>query len=135
MKLLDVQINEWQKIGVGLTAFGVFFTFLGVILIFDRGFIAMGNILFLLGLMLMIGVKSTIMFFFQKQKWKGTGLFFSGFSLIMMGWAMFGVILEIAGGFFLFGGFIPTLLNFARNIPIIGSLIGGVAGKEARLPE
>ena len=32
------------EIGVGLTAFGALFTGLGVMLLFDRGLLAMGNV-------------------------------------------------------------------------------------------
>lgn len=33
-----------QEIGVLLTAIGAFFTFLGVLLLFDRGLLAIGNV-------------------------------------------------------------------------------------------
>ncbi len=36
--------TDQRKIGLGLTAFGVAFAILGMILFFDRGLIAMGNV-------------------------------------------------------------------------------------------
>ncbi len=35
-----------SEIGLGLTAFGIIFTFLGMLMLFDRGLIAMGNVRF-----------------------------------------------------------------------------------------
>jgi hypothetical protein len=32
------------EIGLGLTGFGIFFSFLGIIFFFDKGLIAMGNV-------------------------------------------------------------------------------------------
>lgn len=32
------------EIGLGLTGFGVFFSFLGIVFFFDKGLIAMGNV-------------------------------------------------------------------------------------------
>jgi hypothetical protein len=61
--------NETKKteIGVGLTAFGVLFTFLGVAFFFDRGLLAMGNVLFLSGVALSIGPRATLRFFTRRK--------------------------------------------------------------------
>lgn len=32
------------EIGLGLTGFGIFFSFLGIIFFFDKGLLAMGNV-------------------------------------------------------------------------------------------
>jgi hypothetical protein len=58
------------EIGIGLTGFGVLFTFLGIIFFFDKGLLAMGNILFVAGVMLTIGMKSTISFFLKPRNYK-----------------------------------------------------------------
>jgi len=63
--MVSFEMNDRKKIGIGLTGFGVLFSFLGVIFFFDKGLLAMGNILFLSGLALTIGVKSTLQFFYE----------------------------------------------------------------------
>lgn len=38
------QVRNEAEIGLGLTGFGVLFSFLGIIFFFDKGFLAMGNV-------------------------------------------------------------------------------------------
>jgi hypothetical protein len=95
------------EIGVGLTACGLLFTMLGVVLFFDGALLAVGNVsarslpsvveyiclslfsmqlLFLGGVFLILGLSRTKSFFFQKQKLRGTALFFSGILLVIVKW-------------------------------------------------
>uniref|UniRef100_A0A453IP95 Vesicle transport protein n=1 Tax=Aegilops tauschii subsp. strangulata TaxID=200361 RepID=A0A453IP95_AEGTS len=69
-KMVSFEMNDLKKIGLGLTGFGVFFSFLGIVFFFDKGLIAMGNILFLSGLGLTIGLKSTMQFFTKPKNYK-----------------------------------------------------------------
>jgi len=118
--MVSFEMNDRKKIGIGLTGFGVLFSFLGVIFFFDKGLLAMGNILFLSGLALTIGVKSTLQFFMKRQNYKGTISFIIGFLLVLVGWALFGMILEAYGFIVLFSGFWPTVVVFLQRIPVIG---------------
>ncbi|KAL0822913.1 hypothetical protein Bca101_046590 [Brassica carinata] len=68
--MMSFEMNDRKKIGLGLTAFGVFFSFLGIMFVFDKGLLAMGNILFISGVSLTIGLKSTMQFFTKRQNYK-----------------------------------------------------------------
>ncbi|KAL4596886.1 hypothetical protein ACB092_12G196200 [Castanea dentata] len=87
----------WTVIGLGLTGFGIFFSFLGIIFFFDKGLLAIGN---------------------------GTISFGVGFFLVVIGWPTLGMILE-AYGFILYSsgpGFWPIMAVFLQSIPILGWL-------------
>ncbi|KAL1827137.1 hypothetical protein DCAR_0206296 [Daucus carota subsp. sativus] len=117
-----MEMNDRKKIGLGLTGFGVFFSFLGVMFFFDKGLMAIGNILFVSGVMLTIGLKSSLQFFMKRSNFKGTISFGFGFFFVIIGWPIIGMILEAYGFVVLFSGFWPTLAVFVQKIPIIGWL-------------
>merc|ERR1712224_22023 len=120
---MSSMIDDYRKIGIGLSTGGLLFTILGVFMFFDRGLLAMGNLLFLCGVMLIIGPQKTYRFFFQWRKVKGTACFLGGIALVMYGWAMIGICIEGWGFLNLFGDFFPTALGFLRNMPIIGTFL------------
>ncbi|XP_059529473.1 vesicle transport protein GOT1A isoform X2 [Myotis daubentonii] len=117
-----ISITEWQKIGVGITGFGAFFILLGVLLYFDSVLLAFGNLLFLTGLTLIIGLRKTLSFFFQRHKLKGTSFFLGGVAIVLLRWPLLGMFLETYGFFSLFRGFFPVAFGFlgnAFNIPFL----------------
>ncbi|XP_023206336.1 vesicle transport protein GOT1B isoform X1 [Xiphophorus maculatus] len=118
-----ISLTDSQKIGMGLTGFGVFFLFFGMILFFDKALLAIGNILFVAGLAFVIGLERTFRFFFQKHKLKATSFFLGGVFVVLIGWPIIGVVLEIYGFFLLFRGFFPVVVGFIRRIPILGSIL------------
>ncbi|KAH9210455.1 Got1/Sft2-like family-domain-containing protein [Leptodontidium sp. 2 PMI_412] len=117
-------LSDSQKIGVAFCSGGGFFLICGVFMFFDRAMLAMGNILFILGLTIIIGPQKTALFFARRQKLKGTAAFFAGLTLILMRWALVGFLVELYGIFILFGDFLGTIAGFARNVPIVGPWIG-----------
>lgn len=118
-----MQITDFQKIGVGLAGFGIAFLFLGVLFLFDKGLLAIGNILFICGLAFVIGLERTFRFFFQKHKLKATSFFVGGILIVLLGWPVIGMCVEMYGFFLLFSGFFPVAVNFLRRVPIIGTIL------------
>ena len=91
------------EIGVGLTAFGIFFMLLGVLMFFDGGLLAIGNILFLSGLLFVIGIGRTLTFFSRREKVRGTFAFLGGIILVFMKYPFVGMMIEFFGFINLFG--------------------------------
>ncbi|KAL0106907.1 hypothetical protein PUN28_015436 [Cardiocondyla obscurior] len=117
------EITDTQKIGVGLAGFGISFLFLGVLLLFDKGLLAIGNLLFISGLACVIGPWRTLSFFFQRHKMKASISFLGGILVVLMGWPIVGMILETYGFILLFSGFLPVAINFLRRVPVLGTLL------------
>ncbi|KAH7573386.1 hypothetical protein JRO89_XS03G0136600 [Xanthoceras sorbifolium] len=111
------------EIGLGLIGFGIFFTFLAVILFFDRGLLALGNILWLTGVALLLGWYSTWKLFTDRSNYKGSGCFLLGLFFIFVRWPVVGIIVELYGCIALFGGFWPTVKAFLGQIPVLGWII------------
>ena len=120
----SMSISDNKKIGIALTTFGLIFLFLGVLLFFDSGLLAIGNVLFLIGIVLLIGPHRTVHFFFGRRgKLRGTICFLLGITMVLYGWAVIGMLIEVFGILNLFGNFFPIIIVFIRQTPIIGPLI------------
>ncbi|ESN89993.1 hypothetical protein HELRODRAFT_145992, partial [Helobdella robusta] len=133
------------EIGIGLAGFGFSFIFLGILLFFDRGLLAIGNVLFISGLTLVVGVERVFRFFFQSHKMKATSFFLGGIIIVLIGWPFVGIVVELYGFILLFGnktytttsiqcqhkilkintcsGFLPIAVNFLRRVPIISMFL------------
>ncbi|KAF2135383.1 uncharacterized protein K452DRAFT_239485 [Aplosporella prunicola CBS 121167] len=118
-------LSDTQKIGVAFCSGGGFFLLAGVMMFFDRALLAMGNILFLLGLTLLIGLQKTALFFARRQKLAGTASFAAGIALILLRWAFVGFCFELYGIFVLFGDFFATIAGFVRPVPVVGPYVAG----------
>ncbi|CAH6723774.1 protein transport protein Got1p [[Candida] jaroonii] len=90
---------------------------------FDSGFLALGNILFVIGIILIIGPQRTITFFTRPTKIRGTVFFGLGILLILMKRSFIGFIIESFGILGLFGDFFGTIVTFLRSIPYIGDVL------------
>ena len=82
------------------------------------------------GLFLVIGVEKSSRFFLQAERLKGSLFFFGGVLILLLGWPILGMIIEIYGFVTLFGGFFPMAINFLRCVPVVSSILAlpGISG-------
>ena len=57
---MELFYDDNKKIGFGLTVIGLVFYFLGLLFMLDRGFLAIGNLAFIMGIVMIIGPANTI---------------------------------------------------------------------------
>ena len=126
-------MNDIEFIGSGVIVGGLVFFIIGIFS-FSSEFRVTANLLFLIGLNMLMGPKPFFSFLIKKDKLKGTITFIVGIVLTFMKHALFGIISEIVGAYWLFGGFLSMILGVIGKIPIIGALIpSGIKGKSENL--
>lgn len=84
------------------------------------------QILFTLGLPLILGPRKTLTFFTRRPKWRGTAAYLFGILLILLRWPLVGFLVEGYGIFVLFGDFLGTLAGFVGNVPVVGGFLRGL---------
>lgn len=123
--------DDNKKIGTGLLVLGFIFLFLGVVLFFDAALLAMGDLLFLMGITLTIGMRRTFVFFFKphkprRQQLRSNLFFFGGMLAVLTGrrWAaILGMMFQVMGFLNLFGPMIPIAFAAMRQLPVIGTFM------------
>lgn len=100
----------------------LFFTF-GVFTFFDRALLALGNVLFLVGVLLIIGPQKTYIFFTRPNKRRGSFFLVLGVLLILSKWTFIGFVVESLGIVGLFGDFFGVAVQFLRSLPVIGPIL------------
>ncbi|CAD7672485.1 unnamed protein product [Nyctereutes procyonoides] len=92
-------LMDTQKIGMGLTEYGMSFLSFGVIFLFDKAL--------------------TFRFFFQKPKMKVTGFFLGGVFVVLVGWASFYMVIGVIGRVPVFG-FLLNLFGIRSFVDKVG---------------
>ena len=103
-------LDENRKIGIGLCVVGVVCFFVALMLFFDRTLLVLANLSFIGGLSFILGLSKTARFFFRREKFFGSLMFFVGFGLEVMGWGFFGFLAQLYGIYKLFMGFLPNII-------------------------
>mmetsp|Transcript_64909 Transcript_64909/g.76822 ORF Transcript_64909/g.76822 Transcript_64909/m.76822 type:complete len:80 (+) Transcript_64909:226-465(+) len=74
-------LSDNTKIGTGLLFLGCIFLALGMMFLFDSALLALGDVLFMTGLVFTIGPSRTFRFFARRDRLRGCVAFFGGVTL------------------------------------------------------
>jgi hypothetical protein len=117
-------LNENRKIGIGLVCGGLAFISIGILMFFDSRIIAIGNAMFLLGLCFTLGIQGTMNLFTRRDRLRGTVCMALGLAMILFNkFVIIGMGLEAFGFMNLFANFLPIALTFAREMPVLRSIL------------
>lgn len=119
----DVIKTGNKKVGLIMLGSGGIFTMVGMSLFFNKSLMRIGNLLFIVGIPMTIGPGRTAGYFLQPKKARATGCLMAGIFLVMVGWPIFGIALEIFGLLNLFGNMFPVAMVLLKQLPIFGTLL------------
>lgn len=111
-----------RKIGFLLLSSGAVTMFLGITLFFNKTLMRLGNLLFILGVPITVGPRRTMGYFFNPQKARATACLAGGIFLVMVGWPVFGIFLQVFGLLNIFGNMFPMLWMVVKNMPGFSSI-------------
>lgn len=90
---------------------------------FDSGFLTLGNILFFIGTLLIIGPEKSLVFFLKSKKIAASFFFFTGIILILIKKPFIGFLIECFGFLGLFGSCLGITVQFLRSLPYSGVIL------------
>ncbi|TNJ30624.1 putative Got1 family protein [Giardia muris] len=114
-----MQIQD-RSIGMALMGFGLGYQALGMLLLFDRGFIALGNIVLTVGVIVFFGPQRIYHLLFKKASSIGIIFYATGMILVLRRVVVLGGILQVLGLLSFFRPFTSLLVIFIRRIPVLG---------------
>jgi hypothetical protein len=116
-------LQNQKQIGATLIGIGALLTFMGMMLLFERNLLRLGNICIISGIPLLLGPNNVRSFFMQKSRMQAGIITAFGILLVFWGKPRFGIILEIFGLLNLFGNMFPLLYAMAKSTPGLGDVI------------
>ena len=113
-----------RKIGLLLLGAGLTVTMLGFTLFFNKALLKLGNVLLLAGVPVTLGPTRTLGYLAQREKWRASAcLGFGMFLVLVSGHPFLGILAEVFGLLNIFGNLFPVLMVFAKQVPILGTVL------------
>ncbi|KAH7650187.1 hypothetical protein RS030_4586 [Cryptosporidium xiaoi] len=111
-------IDDNRKLGLGCCGLGMVLMILGVLFFFDKALLTIGNLTFVAGLTLLLGLSKVTRFFLKPDKLRGTLFYFGGLFVIIVKSTIIGFIIQMFGLFYLFNSFLPNIVSYIKLSPL-----------------
>jgi hypothetical protein len=95
---------------------------LGVLFLLDCPLLILLNILLFMRVIILMGIREFLKFTIQKGCGHSSIAFFLGIALIFCKLPLPGILCEVVGTYWLFGGFWPMLLSLFWKFPFVASI-------------
>lgn len=93
--------NEREQVGLMVSGMGIFFIVFGILMYLDRALLAGGNLMFVFGIGIAVGIQNAGEFFW-KSNTKGSICLISGVLLVLIQWPIIGMLLELYASIVMF---------------------------------
>ena len=114
--------ENMMQLGKILSGAGCAGFVLGFIAKCHRGMLICSNVLFFVGIFLIIGFERAKKLFTRQKSVHGTVFLAIGLIFTVINHGFIGSVLQLIGAFVVFGGFVPVIMVHLRKLPIIGLL-------------
>ena len=96
---------------------------MGIAMFFDSRMLSFGNLLVIVGIVLLLGVPRAVAYLTGARKRKGAICFVVGIVLVLRRWTLTGFATELFGLLNLFADFSGVIVAFLRQLPLIGDVL------------
>ena len=118
--------SDNNKIGMFLVTAGVCSFMTGIFFFFERSLLLLGDICFIVGICILLGVKGSLGFFMKKSKLIPSMIYLFGFFFLVMRWAFVGAIVQLYALFSMFKSFLPFIFEYLMSLPVIGPFLSKI---------
>ena len=126
--MLDKILNfQDRSVGLVLLGCGCMFTMLGLLLLMDRGFLALGNLVSTAGIIVFLSPSRFHKVFLRGSSLIATLLYTLGFVLVLSRYVIIGGTVQALGFLLLFKPFMATFGFLLKGLPFIGGMMTGAA--------
>ncbi|ESU35001.1 putative Got1 family protein [Giardia duodenalis] len=123
-RILDFQD---RSVGLVLLGCGLMFSALGLVLLLDRGFLALGNLVSTAGVIIFLSPSRFYKLFLRGSSLIATSLYMLGLILVLSRYVVVGGVVQMLGFLLLFKPFMAIFGFLLKGLPLVGGMVADTA--------